>query len=82
MATTHRNQFIEFKEWTTWNGQPASAWIWQPTWELRQEMPWLPVSIGKSTLDEMEQVVDWFLDNAETLQEKHKLTVNAPISWT
>ena len=82
MSTTHRNQFVRFQEWTTWNGQPASAWTWQPTWELRQEMPWLPVSTSRDTLDEMEMVIDWFLDNIELCREKHELTVNAPISWT
>ena len=81
MGTTHRNQFIKFQEWTTWNNQPASAWIWQPPFELRKEMPWLPVSIGRKTLDEMEQIVDHFLDNTETLREQHKLTINKEISW-
>lgn len=81
MATMHRNQHVRFQEWTTWNGQPASAWTWQPTWELRQEMPWLPVSISRSTLDEIETIVDHFLDNVETLREQHKLTINKSISW-
>jgi hypothetical protein len=80
MGTTHRNQFIQLQEWTTWNNQPASAWIWQPTFELRKEMPWLPVSIGFKTLDEAEQAVDHFLDNVDTLREKHEILVNAPIS--
>jgi hypothetical protein len=43
-------------------------------------MPWLPVSIGRETLDEMEQIVDHFLDNVDTLREKHEILVNAPIS--
>lgn len=80
-GVTHRKQFIELQEWTTWNGQPASAWIWKPTWELRQEMPWLPVSVGRKDLDETEQIIDWFLDNVETEREKHKLTINKQILW-
>ena len=43
-------------------------------------MPWLPVSIGRKTLDEMEQIVDHFLDNVDTLREQHELLINAPIS--
>jgi hypothetical protein len=81
MGASHRNQFVRFREWTTWNGQSASAWTWQPTWELRQEMPWLPVSISRETLDGIELVIDWFLDNIEALRQEHTLTINKQISW-
>ena len=80
-TTNYRNQSIELRQWETWNGQPASAWTWQPAFQLRQEMPWLPVSMSRETLDEMQMVVDWYLDNVELNREKHELTINKEILW-
>ena len=80
-TTNYKNQSIELREWTTCTDQPASAWTWQPAWELRKEMPWLPVSMGRKTLGEMQMVVDWYLDNVDTRQAEHKLTINKEISW-
>lgn len=81
MGTTHRKQFIEYNEWLTWDNKPASSWSWKPDADLRREMPWLPISTGRKTLDEMEELIDWFLDNAETERKRHELTHLATAEW-
>ena len=77
----HRGQILEYTEWFTWNNQPASAWMWQPTRELRNEMPWLPVSTGKKTLDAMKKEVDNFLDNVEKYRDRYNTTIKATAAW-
>ena len=79
MATTHRNQYIEYTTWTTWDNKKASSWSWKPEPELRREMPWLPVSTGRKTLDEMEQVIDWYLDPARA--DEYETTQQATAAW-
>jgi hypothetical protein len=79
-TTDYKDQTIQYQEWTTWNDQPASAYVWQPVFQLRQEMPWLPVSMGRSSLAEIKTVIDHYLDNVDKLRQEHIELVNAPIS--
>jgi hypothetical protein len=79
-TTNYKNQTIQFQQWTNWNNQPASAYVWQPAFQLRQEMPWLPVSMGRSSLSEIKTVIDNYLDNVAIHQANHKELVNAQIS--
>ena len=81
MGTTHRKQFISYSEWLTWDNKKASGWSWKPDADLRREMPWLPISTGRKTLDEMEELIDWYLDNAEAERKRYELTQLATAAW-
>lgn len=80
-AIIHKDQVLTFSEWTTWNNQPASAWTWRPDAELRDQMPWLPVSISGQTLDKAKAIVDSYLDNVQRNQDLYQTTQQATAAW-
>ena len=78
---THRAQYIKYQTWTTWNGAEAQSWSWEPSPELQKQMPWLPDSMGWKTLDEAEQGIDFYLDNASELRRRYRLEQEAAMAW-
>lgn len=77
----YREQELIQKEWTTWNGKISSGWGWMPSRELRQEMPWLPISEPASTAEELMAKIDGYLDNVEKHKDYHNTIINATAEW-
>lgn len=77
----YRGQVLQFSEWITWNGSSASSWGWEPMRDLRERMPWLPISIPAKTLDQMKEKVDSYLDNIDKHREYYNTQINATAEW-
>lgn len=66
----YRGQVLTHDEWTTWNGKPADGWGWKTTAEQRKKMPWLPMSTGFKTLEQMKAKIDHYFDKVTMEREE------------
>lgn len=79
----YRGQTLEHREWLTWNNKPAEGWGWSSSDQQRKEMPWLPVSTGYRTLEEMESAIDYYFDEVNISKEEQKYLASqaAAAAW-
>lgn len=79
----YRGQTLEHREWVTWNKKIATGWQWSTSKEQRETMPWLPVSSGYRTLEEMESTIDYYFDEVNITKEERKYLASqaAAAAW-